>query len=100
MEKWLGEKGIAYIWLGKELGGCRKGGYKRHMKTKIFREGIKRLLEIAQQKPTCIMCMETDPKHCHRRFLSAYLEKKKVNVTHILGKGQTNLSNFEDPHCS
>jgi len=50
MEKWLPEHGIEYVWLGKELGGYRKGGYKRHMRTKLFREGIKKLLEIASKK--------------------------------------------------
>jgi len=92
MEKWLPENGVEYVWLGEELGGYRKGGYKRHMRTKLFREGIRRLLEIARQKRTCIMCMETNPKYCHRRHISAYLEKRGVEVIHILKKGQTSLS--------
>jgi uncharacterized protein (DUF488 family) len=91
MEKWLPEHGIEYVWLGKELGGYRQGGYKRHMRTKLFREGIKKLLEIAKAKRTCIMCMEVKPKYCHRRFISAHLERKGVKVIHIIGKGQTSL---------
>jgi len=39
MEKLFPKYGIKYIWLGKKLGGYRHGGYKRHMQTKIFREG-------------------------------------------------------------
>jgi uncharacterized protein (DUF488 family) len=97
MEKWLPENGIEYVWLGKELGGYRKGGYKRHMRTKLFKEGVERLLEIARQKRTCVTCMEVDPKHCHRRFLSAYFEKEHITVIHILGKGQTNLLSFKNP---
>ena len=31
MERWLPQYGIEYVWLGKELGGYRPGGYKRHM---------------------------------------------------------------------
>ncbi|MEM2522899.1 MAG: DUF488 domain-containing protein [Candidatus Bathyarchaeia archaeon] len=88
MEKWLPENGIEYVWLGKELGGYRKGGYKRHMRTKLFKEGVKRLLEIAAQKRTCIMCMEINPKYCHRKFLAAHLERKGVKVIHIIAKGQ------------
>ncbi|MEM2547080.1 MAG: DUF488 domain-containing protein [Candidatus Bathyarchaeia archaeon] len=88
MEKWLPENGIEYVWLGKELGGYRKGGYKRHMRTKLFKEGVKRLLEIAAQKRTCIMCMEINPKYCHRKFLAAHLEHKGVKVIHIIAKGQ------------
>jgi len=94
MECWLPENGIEYVWLGKELGGYRKGGYKRHMRTKLFREGVKKLLEIAKQKRTCIMCMEKNPKYCHRRFISAYLERKGVEVIHIIEKGQASILKF------
>ena len=94
MERWLPENGIEYVWLGKELGGYRKGGYKRHMRTKLFREGVKKLLEIAKQKRTCIMCMEKNPKYCHRRFLSVYLERKGVEVIHIIEKGQASILKF------
>jgi uncharacterized protein (DUF488 family) len=93
MEKWLPQHGIEYVWLGKELGGYRRGGYKKHIRTKIFREGIRRLLEIAQNKRACIMCMEVNPKYCHRRFISAHLERKGVKVHHIIEKGQRALSN-------
>ncbi len=91
MEKWLQEHGIAYVWLGKELGGYRKGGYKRHMRTKVFKEGVKKLLEIASQKRTCIMCLEPNPKYCHRRFIAAHLERKGVKVIHIIARGQKSL---------
>lgn len=91
MERLLPENGVEYIWLGRELGGYRKGGYKAHMRTKMFKEGIKRLLEIASQKRTCIMCMEPNPKYCHRRFISAHLEKKGVKVFHIISKEQKSL---------
>jgi len=97
MERWLPKHGIEYVWLGKELGGYRRGGYRRHMRTKPFKEGINKLLEIATLKRTCIMCMEPNPKYCHRRFISAYLERKGVNVLHIISKGQTNLLTFGIP---
>jgi len=92
MEKWLAEHGIKYMWLGKELGGYRRGGYKRHMRTKLFKEGIRKLLEIAENKRTCIMCMEVNPKYCQRRFISAHLERKNVKVKHIITKGQETLA--------
>jgi len=91
LEKWLPENSIEYVWLGRELGGYRKGGYKRHMRTKLFRKGIEKLLETAKEKRTCIMCMEANPKYCHRRFVSAHLERKKVKVIHIIGKEQKSL---------
>jgi len=92
MTRWLPEHEIEYVWLGKELGGYRRGGYKAHMKTSLFLEGIKKLLDIAVQKRTCIMCMEPNPKYCHRRFISAHLERKGEKVTHIVAKGQTSLN--------
>jgi len=95
MEGWLPEHGIDYVWLGKELGGYRRGGYRKHMKTKLFKEGIKRLLETAALEKTCIMCMEPNPKYCHRRFIAAHLERKGVKVIHVITKGQSSLLAFE-----
>lgn len=91
MESWLPKNGIEYIWLGKELGGYRKCGYKEYMKNPVFEEGIIKLLDIASRKKTCIMCMETNPKYCHRKFISAYLEERGIRVIHIISKGQKTL---------
>jgi len=96
MEQWLPEHGIEYVWLGKELGGYRRGGYEAHMKTELFKEGVEKLLELAKQRHVCVMCMEKNPKYCHRRFLTAYLERKGVKVIHILEKGQVDLMKFKD----
>jgi len=96
MERWLPQHGIEYVWLGKELGGYRRGGYEAYMKTEVFREGVEKLLELARQRRACIMCMEKNPKYCHRRFLTAHLERKCVEVTHILEEGQVGLTKFKD----
>lgn len=74
MEQWLSEYRIGYTWLGKELGGYRRGGYKAYMKTKLFKDGIRKLLEIAKKKRTSIFCTELDLKYCHRSFISAHIE--------------------------
>jgi len=95
MERWLPEQGIEYVWLGEELGGYRHGGYKAYMKTMLFKDGMQRLSEIAEQKKTCIMCLEPNPKYCHRRFISAYLESEDTKVLHIIAKGQTSLLKFK-----
>jgi uncharacterized protein (DUF488 family) len=97
MEKWLPENGVEYIWLGEALGGYRKGGYKRHMRTKLFKKGMEQLLEVARDKRACIMCMEVNPKYCHRRFVAAYLEVKGVAVIHITVKGQQGLPQILNP---
>jgi len=94
MEKWLPEHGIEYVFLGKELGGYRRGGYQAYMKTEQFRGGIEKLIEISKQDRACIMCMEPNPKYCHRRFISVYLEGKDIEVVHILKRGQVSLLKF------
>jgi uncharacterized protein (DUF488 family) len=91
MESWLPEHEIEYFWLGKELGGYRRGGYEANLKTELFREGVEKLLEFARQRRVCIMCIEKNPKYCHRRFLTAYLERNGVEVMHILQRGQVGL---------
>ena len=92
LEVWLPENGIRYVWLGDLLGGYRRGGYERYMGTPAFREGIDRLLELARRGRTCIMCMERNPKYCHRRFIAAFLESLGVKVIHILGFRSTKLT--------
>ena len=94
MEKWLPEYRIEYVFLGNELGGYRRGGYQAYMKTEQFKEGIEKLIEISKQGRTCIMCMEPNPKYCHRRFVSTYLEGQDAEVVHILKKGQVSLLKF------
>lgn len=91
LEELLRKHEIEYIWLGNELGGYRKGGYRKHMRTKLFREGTSRLMELANSRRVCIMCKEMDPKYCHRRFIAKYLERRNVEVAHITKKGQQTL---------
>ncbi|MBO3841933.1 MAG: DUF488 domain-containing protein [Candidatus Brockarchaeota archaeon] len=83
LEKWLPEEGVEYLWLGEELGGYRRGGYEKHMETSLFREGVEKLLDLARGGRVCIMCLETDPKYCHRMFIAQYLRKKGVRIFHI-----------------
>jgi len=94
MEKWLHDHDIEYIFLGNELGGYRRDGYQAYMQTEQFREGTGKLIEISKQNRTCIMCMEPNPKYCHRRFISVYLEEKDIEVVHVLKAGQVSLLRF------
>ncbi|MCX8183973.1 MAG: DUF488 domain-containing protein [Crenarchaeota archaeon] len=84
LEKCLQKEGIEYLWLGEELGGYRRGGYEKHMETNLFKKGVEKLLDLARDRRVCIMCLETDPKYCHRRFIARYLRKKGVRVFHIV----------------
>ena len=64
--------------------------YPAVMKRAWFIQGIERLLEIAIEAPTAIMCSEEDPANCHRHHLIArYLieNRPEVEVIHIRGDG-------------
>ncbi len=85
LEAALQAQGLRYVWLGKELGGFRTGGYSAYMQTAEFRHGVQRLLELAQQGRTAILCAERDPRGCHRRFIASELVRCGVRVLHVLG---------------
>ena len=68
---------IDYLWLGEKLGGFRKGGYAKWMKTEEFAEGLQELEKRAASKRTVFMCAELDYRGCHRRFIIELLEKRE-----------------------
>jgi uncharacterized protein (DUF488 family) len=88
LEGLLPEAGIEYIYMGEELGGYRRGGYKNFTATSQFQAGLRKLEEIAQKRSTAIICAERFPWRCHRRFIALELEKQGWQVSHIIDKGR------------
>lgn len=84
LQKVISESGITYIYLGKELGGFRPGGYKEYIHTTMFKKGLTTLEEIAKDKVIAIMCAERLPWRCHRRFIGKELEARNWKVLHII----------------
>ena len=82
----LSEVAIKYIYLGKELGGYRKGGYRAYTQTDAYQAGIHKLEEIAQNGSTVFMCAERFAWKCHRRIIASTLEQRGWNVLHIIEK--------------
>jgi uncharacterized protein (DUF488 family) len=101
--------GIEYVFAGEHLGGrpddptCYKAGtvpdgkadylkevdYAEVMKRDWYQRGIERLLEIAGERLTAIMCSEEDPLKCHRHHLvTQTLLRQGVTVWHIRADGQ------------
>lgn len=97
----LAKAGIAYVWLGKELGGYRKTGlgqaspntawqsqgfqnYADHMLSEEFREGVEKLLQLGQRERTAILCAERFWWRCHRRLLADWLVAHGHQVLHIV----------------
>jgi uncharacterized protein (DUF488 family) len=79
----LRENGIAYIYLGMELGGrtedpaCYEGKrvrYARLAQKDVFQSGLQRVVEGSTKYRLCLLCAEKDPLECHRTLLvSRYL---------------------------
>ena len=110
LESALPAHSIQYAFAGKFLGGrpsdpsCYKNhtlpsedadylhevDYPEVMKREWFVKGIERLLEMADEQTTAILCSEENPAQCHRHHLIAkYImaEHPEVNVRHIRGDG-------------
>lgn len=104
----LQREGLDYKYAGEYLGGrpkdstCYKNGvipdghadflqlvdYPAVMTKEWYQKGIERLLDIAREKPTAIMCSEEDPARCHRQHLiSQTLLKQGIEVLHIRSDG-------------
>ncbi|WP_292624114.1 DUF488 family protein [Mesorhizobium sp.] len=89
--------GLAYSFLGKELGGRPKGSqyycdgvadYERMAKAPDFQHGVQRVLEGAQKFRIALMCSEHDPLDCHRCLLvGRALAERGVTVKHIQSNG-------------
>jgi uncharacterized protein (DUF488 family) len=90
--------GIAYVPLA-ELGGLRKPrpdspnsgwrnesfrGYADYMQTEAFGAGLERLVELASQRRTAIMCAEAVPWRCHRSLVADALGVRGIEVVEIL----------------
>ncbi|MEM5794046.1 MAG: DUF488 domain-containing protein [Candidatus Aenigmatarchaeota archaeon] len=88
LEKELAKEKIQYLHF-PELGGYRKEGYENFSKSKEFSETIKKLLEIADNKTTAILCAELLWWRCHRRYIANRLAILGHQVIHIFDKEKT-----------
>jgi uncharacterized protein (DUF488 family) len=100
----LNDAGISYVFAGDYLGGrpqdptCYKHGkvptgkvdylklvdYAAVARRPWYLKGIDRLLQIASERSTAILCSEEDPHHCHRfHLITPTLESRGVKVTHL-----------------
>jgi uncharacterized protein (DUF488 family) len=84
----LDREGIEYHFLGKELGGFRKGGYVSYLVTNDFLKGIDLLESLGEMQTSVIICAERFPWKCHRKWISRELHKRGWQVEHIIDKGK------------
>lgn len=91
-ENLLRAQGIAYLFLGEELGGrpddvdaYHPNGlvdYRVRRKSYAFRAGIERVLKELAQHSLALMCAEEDPLECHR-FLMICPELVQMGIKPI-----------------
>lgn len=88
----LNQIGVAYVFLGDQLGGMPAHGpdrYDEMAKTVAFRTGIARLMEIMPRTRLAICCSEHECLDCHRFLLVArHLAGLGVEVQHIHRDGR------------
>lgn len=111
LEAALAENGIAYEWI-EELGGRRRAppgsspsawrntsfrGYAEHLKTEEFASGLQRLLRLAAERPTAMMCAEVLWWRCHRSMVSDVLKLRDIEVLHIQDEQRLTLHPYTSP---
>ncbi len=64
-------------------------GYADYITTTEFAEALERLVALASERPTAILCAEAVPWRCHRQLVADALVAAGHEVTHITGPGRT-----------
>ena len=98
LQKMLKESGVAYVFLGVELGprsedpSCYVDGkvqYARLALTESFRHGLDRLRTGMKTHRIALLCAEKDPVTCHRMILVCRaLRGEPIEINHILEDGR------------
>ncbi len=87
IENGLRKAGIEYVFMGSRLGGLTEDGkfdYIKREKDPLYQEGIKQLLEYAQEFNVAVMSSEANFLMSHRHHLIAQtLLRLRVEVVHI-----------------
>ncbi len=97
LKKILNQHGIAYVFLGEELGARSENPacyldnqvqFQLLAKDPFFREGLSRLIKGMEKFEIAVMCAEKEPTSCHRMILVCRaLPASKIQIKHILEEG-------------
>jgi uncharacterized protein (DUF488 family) len=93
---------IRYLHL-KALGGLRHAkadsinlgwrnasfrGFADYMQTPEFEAALDRVIQLAKERPTALMCAEAVPWRCHRSLVADALTVRKIRVLEIVSAAQ------------
>lgn len=108
LKEHLRKDGIAYSFLGKELGGRPTGksfysegvaNYALMAARKEFRIGLERVIAGAQSYRIALMCSEHNPLDCHRCLLvGRALKERGLAVLHVLSDGRCRSQSHVEEH--
>ncbi len=97
LQQSLKTAGIAYVFLGDQLGArpkdpaCYHDGqvdYDLIAATAAFRAGLTRVEQGAERYRLALLCAEREPLDCHRTILvSRHLQDRGAEIRHILADG-------------
>jgi uncharacterized protein (DUF488 family) len=65
-------------------------GYADYMQTDAFMASLQKLVELAAEKRTAIMCAEAVPWRCHRSLIADALLVRGISVEHIMSGKRRN----------
>jgi uncharacterized protein (DUF488 family) len=66
-------------------------GYADHARTPAFRVALERVLALAAERPTAVMCAEAHPSRCHRRLIADNAHARGLEVVHVLAPGRSEV---------
>jgi len=66
-------------------------GFADYMQTAEFEDGLRRLIALAKQKRTAIMCAEVVPWRCHRSLIADALLVRGIRAEHIISGKRTQV---------
>lgn len=91
----LVEIGVAYLYLGHQLGGLPTSGsadYEAMALAPQFEDGLRCVEEEADKQETVLMCSEHEPIECHRCLLiGRALAERGTTVVHLMRDGSREL---------
>ena len=96
LKETLKENGIAYVFMGEELGArrnelcCyidRQAKYELIEATPAFQSGLARIRKGASVHLVAMLCAEKDPITCHRTILVAKALRTECDIQHIVSAG-------------